>query len=211
MVSNSLLPVGVGLTIATSTPSNGCSIFGPEVPPGGLRPVDPDATGGYYQPLRADLQGADTVFDLVRIQCDLLGATSAAAAAFAEDYVPNSNPTLLPLTATVQGTAVSLDAIPAGSRVVFEASWPAQSAEEYALYDPASDTVIWKRESMALSWYSDFGSLDEESTGRSETDPATTSDDGFVAPSEPASGHLWVVLRDSRAGVDFAMVTLAVE
>ena len=59
---------------------------------------------------------------------------------------------------------------------------------------------------MQVAWYSTDGAFDTESTGRAETDPATTTSNGWSAPSTAATEpvHLWVVLRDSRGGVDFA-------
>ena len=72
-------PAGSGPSTVAKTPSKGCSLFGPDVRHDGFRPRDPDMTGGYYQPLRADLAGADTAFELARIQCDLAGADADAA------------------------------------------------------------------------------------------------------------------------------------
>ena len=56
---------------------------------------------------------------------------------------------------------------------------------------------------MQVAWYSSGGTLDTESTGRAGDDPATTSD-GWTAPSQAGTVHLWIVLRDSRGGVDYA-------
>jgi hypothetical protein len=105
---------------------------------------------------------------------------------------------------------VALTAIPAGARVTLEASWPASSAETFAYYDPVSQTVTTQREAMQVAWYSSDGALDTESTGRAPDDMATTSDDGFDAPGAAETVHVWVVLRDSRGGVDFAEVDLAI-
>lgn len=87
--------------------------------------------------------------------------------------MPNQNPQLLPLAASVGGVAVSFDGITAGARVDLRASWPASSAETYAYYDPASGTVGTKRESLTLAWYSNSGVLDREATRRSEDDAST--------------------------------------
>jgi len=208
--SSSLVAAGVGPTAMAATPSNGCSVFGPDVGSAGLRPRDPDGTGGYYQPLRADLTGSDTDFELARIHCDLANADAAAATAFAAAYTLNLNPQLLPLTATQAGTPVALTAIPPGARITLEASWPGASAETFAFFDPVSQTVTSQRESMQVAWYSSGGALDTESTGRASDDPATTSDDGWDAPGAAGTVHLWIVLRDSRGGVDFAEYDLVV-
>jgi hypothetical protein len=161
-------------------------------------------TGGYYQPLRADLPSADTTFELARIHCDLANAPSAAVDQFTLTYHDNLNPTLAPLTATVDGAAESLATMHAGTRVILTASWPAASAESFAYFDPASQTVTTQRESMQVAWYTSGGALDTESTGRAENDPATSTTDGWSVPSTAGTAHLWIVLRDSRGGVDFA-------
>jgi hypothetical protein len=201
--TSSLVAEGAGPSTTAPLPSDGCSIFGPDTGSSGLRPQDPDSTGGYYQPLRADLAGSDTAFDLARIHCDLANADAAEATAFAAAYKLNLNPQLLPLTATVNGNPASFAAVPAGARVVIEASWPAASAETFAYFDLVSETVTTQRESMQVAWYATAGALDTEATGRAPTDPATTTDDGWDAPSTPGTTHLWVILRDSRGGVDF--------
>jgi hypothetical protein len=199
-----LAGVGVGVSVTAKTPPKGCSIFGPDVGSMGLRPRDPDSTGGYYQPLLATLPGAGDAIELARIHCDLANASGDTVTQFAKLYHDNQNPTLLPLTATLGGTAVSLSAIPASSHVVLQASWPPASAETFAYYDPATQTIGSQREAMQVAWYSSGGTLDSESTGRAGDDPATTSDDGWTAPAQAGTVRLWIVLRDSRGGVDYA-------
>ena len=198
-----LLPLGTGAGVTAALPANACSLFGPDVASATSRPRDPDATGGYYQPLRADLADAPIAFDLVRIHCDLPGASADAATAFAAAYRINQNPQFLPLAATLGGTPLSFGAVPAGARIVLQASWPAASAETYALFDASSQAITMQREAMEVAWYSSGGALDVESTGRAADDLATTSTNGWQAPSGGGTVHLWVVLRDSRGGVDF--------
>jgi hypothetical protein len=208
-----LATVGVGTSVIAKTPSKGCSIFGPDVGSMGLRPRDPDTTGGYYQPLLATLPGASvtgSAIELARIHCDLANASGDTVTQFAKAYHDNQNPTLLPVTATLGGGAVPLTAIPGSAHVVLRASWPAASAETFAYYDPASQTVGSQREAMQVAWYSSAGTLDTESTGRAGDDPATTSDDGWTAPAQPGTVHLWIVLRDSRGGVEYASEDLVV-
>ncbi|HEY8087780.1 MAG TPA: hypothetical protein VIF09_08045 [Polyangiaceae bacterium] len=209
--ASSLAGAGAGTPITTQTPSTGCGLFGPDTTSSAFRPRDPDSTGGFYQPLRVDLAGADSAFELARIHCDLPDADAAAASAFSSAYALNRNPTLLGLTAGAGGAAVSLGSVPAGTKVTLEASWPAASAETFAYFDPVSQSVGWQREAMQVAWYASAGALDTESTGRGEEDPATTSDNGWVAPGAAGTVHRWVVLRDSRGGVDFEEVEVGVE
>lgn len=207
--SGSLVAAGVGPSATAATPKTGCTLFGPDTPPGtGFRPADPDPTGGYYQPLRAELTGAVTAFALARIQCNLANADAAQATAFAAAYHPNQNPSLLPLVATVGGATTSFDAIPAGATVKFIAGWAAADAETFAYFDPTSQTLTQQRESMQVAWYVTAGSLETESTGRASTDLATTTTNAWTAPSSPSRSFLFVVLRDSRGGVDFASAEL---
>jgi hypothetical protein len=201
----SLVGAGQGASVAAVTPGNGCSLFGPDTASsGGFRPRDPDSTGGFYQPLRADIPGADTAFELARIHCDLPDADATAATEFAADYLLNQNPTLQALTATLDGAPVSLQAIPHGARLDLEVSWPDVSAETFAYFDVASQAVYGQRESMQVAWYVSSGELDTESTGRAADDAATTSDNGWTAADAAGPVHMWIVLRDSRGGVDFA-------
>jgi hypothetical protein len=207
---SSLVAAGTGPSTTASIPNDGCSVFGPDVATAGVRPRDPDDTGGYYQPLRADLAGTDSAFELVRIHCDLANASAEAAAAFAAAYQLNHNPELLPPTASMSASPIPLTAIPAGARVTLAASWTAASAETFAYFDPVSQTVTSQRESMQVAWYSSGGMLDTESTGRASDDPTTTTDNGWTAPGAAGTFHLWVVLRDSRGGIDFAEQDLVV-
>ena len=203
-----VVSAGAGPSTAANTPAKGCTMFGPDTGSTGFRPRDPDATGGFYQPLRAELSGAPDAFALVRIKCDLPNADADEAAAFAKAYKLNKNTQLQPLVAKMNGSAVALGAIPAGARVTLEASWPAASAEKFAYYDPSSQTVTTQREAMQVAWYASDGSFDTESTGRASGDVATTSDDDFQAPADAKTTHVWIVLRDSRGGVDFGRYDL---
>jgi hypothetical protein len=208
--SSSLVFAGSGPTTTATTPRNGCSLFGPDTPPGGFRPTDPDSTGGYYQPIRLGLPSVQTAFALARIHCDLANADAAAAAAFAAAYTMNQNPSLLGVTETVGGASANPSAVPAGARVELTASWRAADAETFAYFDPSSQSVAQQRESMRVGWYATAGTFDTESTGRASTDANPSSPNGWTAPAAAGLVHLFVVLRDSRGGVDFASVELTV-
>jgi len=208
--ASSLVDAGAGPSIVATMPRDACSLFGPSTPPGGFRPRDPDETGGYYQPLRIDVSGADPVFHLTRLRCDLANASFDIATAFAAAYVANSNPHLLPLVASIDGQSVTLDAVPTGARIELQASWLAADAESYAYFDRSTQTISTKREAMRVAWYASSGSLATESNGRDEDDSATTTSNVWSAPSNPGISRLWLVLRDSRGGVDFVTFALTV-
>jgi hypothetical protein len=210
--SSSLVPVGVGPAVYAQTPDNGCRIFGPDTPPGDFRPRDPDVTGGYYQPMRAELAGGGLSFDLLRIACDLGDAPATVAAAFAKQYVANQNPHLGGLSGTIDGAPLTQAGIPGGSRVTLSVGWSDADAETYVWLDPSTQTLAAKRESLRVAWYSSLGAFDTESTGRAEDDLETTTSSVWTVPpvDAPATAHLWLVLRDSRGGVDFADFDLGV-
>lgn len=94
-------PFGVGTLAQGALPAIACRQFGPEVPqplanqpPG--RPVDPDATGGYYQPVRVLVptsNGEVIGIDETRLSCGLAG-TPDQVVTFAHHYVANSNPAI---------------------------------------------------------------------------------------------------------------------
>lgn len=84
-------------------------------------------------------------------------------------------------------------------------------AEAYVSYDLATRTVIDRRESMRVSWFATAGSFSDDRTGRDESDMGWTSDDTWTPPSTPGPVHLWVVLRDSRGGVDWQSYDVMVQ
>lgn len=192
-LSGAVQPVAAGAHATAALPSDGCVLFGPEPPPG-ARPRDADATGGFYQPVRADVGGASSIA-LVRLACKLGSASAEAAADLAARYHANQNPTLT--------LAVPASASP-GAHAVLRASWRPEDAEAYVAFDPASQTVRDRREAMRVSWFASAGAFDADHTGQGEGDTATATDDGWTAPDAPGVAHIWVVLRDSRGGVAFA-------
>jgi hypothetical protein len=202
--------IGDGATIEADVPLKACQAFGPDPPqqmPGQppLRPRDPDVSGGYYQPVRVTY-GGETAFGLERITCNLAAAGAEIAIDFAKRYLPNQNPTLLPLTATQP-----LDGIPAGTQVTFTAAWTPESAESYPVYDLTALSLVDHRESLRVSWFATGGAFLHDRTGRGENEPDSSTDNVWTAPKTPGPVHLWLVLRDSRGGVDFAGYDLVVK
>jgi hypothetical protein len=133
--------LGSGGAVMATIPKDACALFGPtpQTPEAGQpasRPVDPDTTGGYYQPVRvletAEESGAYSV-GVTRLSCGLGGATQAQAADFTRRSKPNQNPeleVLLAIDADDNATALpALDSeqslsVPAGSELTLYASWP---------------------------------------------------------------------------------------
>jgi len=186
---------------AATVPSDACMLFGPDVPPGGFRPRDPDPTGGYYQPVRAQLPGIDLAFGFTRITCDLANAPPEVSEQYLKMYVANQDPTL----------AVSAPTdVAAGSEISLVASWPAAAAESYLYYDQTSQTLVTRREAMSVSWYATGGSLPVDATAVAEDDPSTSVSTTWHAPASPGPAWLWFVLRDSRGGIATQMVAVTV-
>jgi hypothetical protein len=185
-----------------------CMQFGPDTPlvmPGQpmLRPRDPDITGGYYQPMLVSV-GDTTAFGLERITCNLANAPVDLAIEFRMRYKANTNPVLQPLAARIGGQPAALDAIPRGATVELEAGWSPESVETYPVFDIPTQSLIDHHESMRVSWFATGGSFANDRTGRDENDPATSTTNTWTAPDAAGTVHLWIVLRDSRGGVDFA-------
>jgi hypothetical protein len=95
-----LVDLGLGTSVTATVADDACSLFGPDVPqplpnqpPG--RPVDPDPTGGYYQPVRTLTNGTGgDAIDIgeTRIACGLASSSSDVVAQFAQRYHVNANP-----------------------------------------------------------------------------------------------------------------------
>jgi hypothetical protein len=194
---------GSGASITAVTPDDACALFGPDTPPGDFRPRDADVTGGFYQPVRVEALGL-VAFDRERVTCNLPNAPVDAAIELQERYHANANPTLTPLAARVDGALVALEAIPAGARVRFEVGWSEGDAEAYLMFDPGSQRIVERREALRVAWFATAGKLAAEVTGRSESELEAATENAWEAPSTPGATKLWLVLRDSRGGVDFA-------
>ena len=133
-----IIDLGSGLTVTATLPMDACRLFGPSLPepmngePAG-RPVDPDPTGGFYQPISATLRDpAVTSMGSVRIFCPPSGLDQEQAASFNSKYRNNQNPFIDQLSArTESGEILPIPDEPdalsvAASQVLrFEASWRA--------------------------------------------------------------------------------------
>jgi len=210
------------LAVEAVLPLDTCARFGPDPPtsaPGQppLRPVDPDPTGGYFQPVRSLLQDTPghyvAAFGLPRITCNLADAPVEIAVDFRTRYKANKNPVINGVAVSTDG-ATSVDArgaqIKAGALVTFVTRWPGGTAETYPVFDRGVRALVDHRESLRVSWFSTAGEFDHDRTGAAEDDPALSTANDWLAPSEPGPVHLWIVLRDSRGGTDVASVDVDV-
>jgi hypothetical protein len=137
------VPVGVGLQATGTIPANACRQFGPDVPqpmpgqPQG-RPVDPDSTGGYYQPIRVlapGTTGPSTTIGDTRLSCGLANAVGNVSVVFAERYHVNTNTAVTSLSvsggASAGSSVLSTDVngatnpVQAGTHIALSAAWAA--------------------------------------------------------------------------------------
>ncbi len=93
--------VNRGVSVDGMLPTDACSVFGPTQPTTSVagqppaRPVDPDTTGGYYQPIRVlfPVDGSsDYAVGVTRLVCGLPEATQEQSVDYANRYRPNENP-----------------------------------------------------------------------------------------------------------------------
>ncbi len=208
-VSTDCLTVGgVALTAsgadaAGTLPEDGCMQFGPNPPGAGFRPRDPDPTGGFYQPVRVTgaIGGADVVtFGLDRITCDLANAPPDVVRDFDLRYHANLNPPALSLTS--DGASLDDLHVSAGATLALHAAWSADAAEPYVAFDPATVSVVDRRESLRVSFYATAGRFAADAAGVDEdaARAVTAVDDAWTAPAAPGPVTLWTVFRDSRGG-----------
>jgi hypothetical protein len=197
------LIAGAGRSVTATTPTDACALFGPDTPPGGFRPRDPDVTGGFYQPVRVEAIGL-VAFDRERIICNLPNAPVDAAVELQKRYHANENPKLSPLSARVDNLPIALDQVPAGAHVRFEVGWGEGDAEAYPMFDLGTQEIVNRREALRVAWFATAGGLAAEVTGRGENEPGASTANEWDAPRAPGAVKLWLVLRDSRGGVDFA-------
>lgn len=98
--SEALLPIGAGLETVGTVPADACSLFGPNPPPPvdgapGGRPVDPDVTGGFYQPaLGFDTTSGSATFVPVRVRCGLANVSQETYIAWNSSYRSNESPSV---------------------------------------------------------------------------------------------------------------------
>jgi hypothetical protein len=219
-------------TFMAPMPPTACKQFGPQPPDvergkPPLRPRDPDVTGGFYQPVRTTLTAGDVsavAFALERIKCRLANAPADATGTFNMTYKANANPTVASVTLDPDGApailygagqAATAPSAPAtwvspGSRYVLEVAWPADTPESYPVWNLVTQTLDTHREAVSVSWFATDGSFEHDRTGRGEAETDLTTRNVWTAPDATGIVHLWVVLRDSRGGIDFAEAQLRV-
>lgn len=199
--------------------SDACARFGPNVPPTEddavpQRPSDPDASGGYFVPIRAETAEASS-FGVVRIRCDLPGVTRAIFEEYEARYELNRNPEIESV-ALRDGDARLLGVDPAdvsaGVSVDLEVVVSAASAEPYVRYDSGAGVLVDEREWLRVEFFVTDGELErgqvivDADDERSE--PVVVS---WLPPASEAEVSGWVVVTDARGGATWRTFTVRVE
>ncbi len=129
--SADIVEIGASVVATATMPTDACRNFGPDVPspkPGESqgRPVDPDPTGGYYQPLRL-LFASEIDIGQSRVSCGLAGASLADSATYRAQYHANRNPSVLDVSSDAGSISQDPSApttMAIGATVTLTASWP---------------------------------------------------------------------------------------
>jgi hypothetical protein len=222
------MPVDPTPPVQTTLPEKACQLFGPDRPdpkpgePSG-RPVDPDPSGGFYQPVLAWL-GSEPVLSGIRLGCGLLGAPPDVTKSYAQRYHPNQNPELEPLELLRSDGSVepfdddSVHELAPGERVRLRVKWPecveeaaCGGAERYVVYDAFSQTLLERTETFVVSWYATAGLFAEPRTEQTFGDPGEPAGtfNTFTAPTAGAT-DVWAVAHDDRGGQSWVHGTLAI-
>lgn len=223
-IGDYLLPVETlpsSLPASTTIPLNACALFGSEPAPAvpgepPNRPADPDATGGYYAPIRASLlasgdttmaQGLSSgAIGVVRVRCALPAAPVDIARDYAARYSNNQNPQLVDLR-IIDAQGLEQSSYSPGDELDLEGIWHQESAENFVIYDPLTPELIEATEALTVSWFATGGTFAIDRTRA--TSGTTRVRVQWSPPEEPRTVHFWAVLRDNRGGMSWRQLSLS--
>ncbi len=209
-LADAVTELGTAALIEATIPDDACRTYGPDVAAPGYRPRDPDATGGYYQPIRAAAPAFDLAFGFARITCNLANASGDLAQAYKTLYVANTNPSLTGLSIDGVGVDATTKVTP-DHDVTLTTSWPAASVEAFLYFDPDAMQLVTRHEAMRVSWFATGGELAVDASAVVEDDPTNTVSTTWHTPAHRGPAWIWLVLRDSRGGLVTATFAIAVE
>lgn len=214
--NDALQALGKGSRVKLAVPKNACNLFGPQrpvaepgQPPG--RPVDPDASGGFYQPVIARLD--DAVLGSLRLNCGVPGGTQAQVAQYNQEHEDNQNPTVKKVEIRVPGgqwEVISLDdqaplRVSRNQIIRVRSEW--DELERYLYLDPESREFVKKTETLIASFYSSIGGFDEHRVQLDDKGRVTSE---FESGSERGEIQVWIVVRDDRGGLGWESFKLDV-
>ena len=195
--------VASGTSVSMATPDDACRRFGPLAMPlvnttqvG--QPVSPDETGGSYQPVRLAWPGG-LAFAFQRLTCDPRGISMDGASAYRAARQPNRNPRIAAFTTSPES----------GSDLDLTVTWSSEDVETYVTIDPATSTLVTKRERLWVAWFVTGGLLDQDATPATST--ALAASTRWHGPSAPGIYFVWAILHDDRGGLDFARLAFTAQ
>lgn len=197
--------------------SDACARFGPNPPPtegdsAPQRPADPDASGGYFLPLRAEADDA-AAFGALRIRCDLPGVTRMIFEAFEERYFANEPPQIrgVSLDSGPRLTSEEMPTVAPQSEVDINVELPETASETYVRYDSADGVLVEEQEWLRVEWFVTQGRLSAGQQTLSPTgDAAPIASTSWTAPPGPTTVHGWVIVTDARGGVAWQALSIDV-
>ncbi|TPV95149.1 MAG: hypothetical protein B7733_11580 [Myxococcales bacterium FL481] len=207
-------------------PADACARFGPNPPPvegegPPRRPADPDGTGGYYLPVRAQAEdpatGAATqAFGAIRIHCDLAGVTREVFDAYQDQYRFNAHPGPVAVSDDSVPPPLDLQRAPLSARPgepieLFVHVGAETASENFVVYVPREARLVEQRENLHVSWFVTDGELEHSETRTSNAAPETSLSTTWRAPPQPGPVFGWVVVRDTRGGMAWTDFRLIVE
>lgn len=208
--------VGRGIDVQLTVPKNACNLFGPQRPPAEPgqppgRPVDPDATGGFYQPVVATLDAA--VLGSLRLNCGLPGGSQAQVAQYNQDHVANQNPVAQKLEIkvadgewqTIPFGADDAVRVPRDEAISVRSRW--DKRERYLLLSTETRELTHANETLVASFYSTVGGFDEH---RVQLDKNSRASSRFHTPRQRGEVRMWIVVRDGRSGTGWTSFKLDV-
>lgn len=212
---DALEPAGASWSVL----SDACARFGPNVPPtedDGVpqRPSDPDASGGYFVPMRAEVADASS-FGALRIRCDLPGVTRAIFEAYEDRYALNRNPEIESIVLRDPDARPLGDApvaVAAGAWVDLQVVAGQTAAEAYVRYDAGGGVLVDEREWLRFEFFVTGGELERGqvivSPGDDPGEPVVVS---WLAPAEEGVVSGWVVVTDARGGASWRAFAVQVD
>jgi len=105
---------------------------------------------------------------------------------------------------------LTLATVPANRYVELHAAWPAEAAETYLYYDALAQRLIERREAMRVSWFATGGLIEVDASAVDEDDTASGVATIWHTPAA-GDAWIWIVLRDSRGGIAWQDVHIAIE
>jgi hypothetical protein len=227
-------PFANGLEASGTMPADACRLFGPDRPPPkdgepAGRPVDPDPSGGYYQPIALfDYSQARAGLYEARVSCSLPGVTREQFSEWTQNYVRNRNPEIDAIDVTRGGAAQPLEAggeplvVKRGAEITLRVWTPrcesevdaeaaCGGAEPYLYFDVGKREIVTRREGLRASWFADGGTFRDARTELRRGSEGSSSANVWTAPARAGEVTLWIVVRDDRGGTTWQARGLRVE